>query len=255
MRYSLIIAAIFLLGIGEYAFVELAPLNKQQRKERLERFPIFKHIVHYDDYRMIREAFRHDQGALVEYPSGQVDTVWTSSSDLFDAFVRRNVIAEMKVKQLRKAQENRELLPRDRRLAELGSTWHKAMYMHRSSDSYDESDTINARRLLEADTTATGAWFSEYFRADPQLDFDSSNGIVLWTRYLLEDMHHPDDSAEETHAHDDQLLALLSEFVQRSQDGDPAAVEGLDLLSSEYGIELPDVIANWKSIRSHHPSS
>jgi hypothetical protein len=32
-------------------------------------------------------------------------------------------------------------------------------------------------------------------------------------------------------------------------------VEGLNQLSTEYGIDLRLVIENWESIRSHHPES
>jgi hypothetical protein len=230
-------------------------LNERQRKERLERLPIFKYVFNQQEYRLIREAFKHDRGAVLTYRSGQRDSLWTSAEDLFDAYVHGSVVAETKVRQLRESEENRQKLPGDRALALQGSTWHKIFYVHRSVDSYDDADHARALNLLETDTSATAVWFMEYFKPEPDLDFTTANGIVLWTRYLLEDLHRPDLPEVEAHAYDDDVKTWFCQFIERAEAADPAAVEGLNQLSTEYGIDLRLVIENWESIRSHHPES
>ena len=45
MRYGLLFGILLLLGIGEYAFVEFAPLPPQRRMAKLERVPVIKHFI------------------------------------------------------------------------------------------------------------------------------------------------------------------------------------------------------------------
>jgi len=74
MRYSLIIAALLLAGIGEYVYVEIAPFPKERRAAKIEQLPVVRLFVAHADRQRVKAAFaRSEDGTILR--ANKRDTV------------------------------------------------------------------------------------------------------------------------------------------------------------------------------------
>lgn len=259
MRYGLIIGLLLLLGIGEYAFLELAPLPPERRAAKVERFtrnlPIVKQVKDRDNLRRVKEAFARDDDSVLEIKGSSREISWSSPDELWSAYQRGDHNAGFKVAQLRSEEKARTQLTEVRARAPHGSTWDRIRYYSLSRISYDDADRVEALSLMRADSSATAQWYLAFLFNERRMDPWSVDGLVLSVRRIREDLHYPGITTDEIHRWSQRDRHHVSRIHEAYVNHVPEAVEAVSRLKTEFHIDLTEMLANWNGGHFEHPPS
>ena len=254
MKYSIIAGFLLLFGIGEYAFVELAPLAPERRMDRFQQFPVVKQVVDLENRRLVNDAFERDQDGVLVHATSRDTTRWASADELWKDYKNGNFKARIKIREIKRFDEMEEGLEQARQRALEGSTLHKIDYAILARATSNEQERTRAEDLLEEDSSATAQWFWNVMIRPQRVSPTSAEGMTLMVRRMVEDLHHPDwpDAPYHKYASQDSMrLVHISEAASR---GESAADSVVTQLRQDYGIDLDSVLANWNGGHFEHPA-
>lgn len=246
MRYSLIIAALLLAGIGEYVYVELAPFPPERRQAKIEQMPIVRLFVAHADRQRVKAAFaRSEDGTILR--ANRRDTVrWESPDAFWEDFQAGKYMARFQLLDIRNEQKARRMLPEARRKALEGSTPHMHDYLLLSKQTKQPEEEARAIELLQADSTAFAAYFLAFMGPEEnRVTPFTAEWMILIVRYLHEDLHHPDWPGEMFHKAAEHDSTYFARILNASESEDYESVEAVTRLRDDYNIDLYHWLANW----------
>lgn len=242
MRIFLILGVILLLGIGEYAFVTIAPHPPERRKAELQQMPVVRQFVSNANRERIKAAFeRSEEGALVR--SNDQDTIrWESPEEVWKDFKAGSFMAIRLVHELRVWEKAHAMLPEAREKAQDGTPWQKYNYLA-LAQYLDAAEVGHAREMLKADSSATAAYLAAFLHPEEKrFPMHSTEGMVLHALYVAEDLYNPgltDDQRQDVAAYDSTLLARI---LTGAEAGQQAAIDALTQLRNDHGIDVNHLV-------------